>query len=155
MQNFFTCNSEKEIEFTLSPKDDFSSLFEKGVKEAFADEIKSLIKDKTAGDKNKAIKTFINSLNAEAEFTHRHYVSDYEYIQYGEDIEEFLKREIGKQIIRYQDSTQFGYEILPNKYFYKYQPPKAADEVLKEFWRLEKDAEEVLLSLGGNERAKD
>ena len=150
-----TCNSEKKIEFTLSPKDDFSSLFEKGVKEAFADEIKSLIKDKTAGDKNKAIKTFINSLNAEAEFTHRHYVSDYEYIQYGEDIEEFLKREIGKQIIRYQDSTQFGYEILPNKYFYKYQPPKAADEVLKEFWRLEKDAEEVLLSLGGNERAKD
>lgn len=80
-------------------------------------------------------------------FTHRHYVPDYEYIQYGEDIEEFLKREIGKQIIRWQDSPQLGYEILPNKYFYKYQPPKPADEILKEFWRLEKEAENMLEEL--------
>ena len=142
-----TCNSEKEIEFTLSPKDDFSSLFEKGVKEAFADEIKSLIKDKTAGDKNKAFKSFINSLEVNAEFTHRHYVSDNEYIQHGEDIEEFLKREIGKQIIRWQDSVQLGYEILPNKYFYKYQPPEPADKILEEFWRLEKEAEKILEGL--------
>lgn len=137
-------NVERKIEFTLSPKDDFSTFFEKVVKAAFADEIKSLTKDKTAGDKNKAIMTFINSLKAEAEFTHRHYVSDYEYVQYGEDIEEFLKRQIGKEIIRWQDSPQPGYEILPNKYFYKYQPPRAADDVLKEFWKLEKEAEEMV-----------
>jgi len=142
-------NSKKDIVFTLSPKDDFAKVFEKKVKETFADEIKALTKDiKETGDKNKAIKSFINSLEVNAEYTHRHYVSDNEYIQHGEDIEEFLKREIGKQIIRWQDSPQLGYEILPNKYFYKYQPPKAADEILQEFWKLEKEAEKILEGLG-------
>ncbi|OHE56585.1 MAG: hypothetical protein A2Z47_13235 [Thermodesulfovibrio sp. RBG_19FT_COMBO_42_12] len=143
--------SERQIIFTLSPKDDFSKYFEKKVKEAFADETKALTKDlKDASDKNKAIKSFINRLEINAEFTHRHYVSDNEYIQCGEDIEEFLKREIGKQIIRWQDSPQLGYEILPNKYFYKYQPPKAADEILQEFWKLEKEAEKMLTGLAEN-----
>jgi len=140
---------EREITFTFSPKDDFSKLFEKKVKEAFADETKALTKDlKDAGDKNKAIKSFINGLKINAEFTHRHYVSDNEYIQHGEDIEEFLKREIGKQIIRWQDSPQLGYEILPNKYFYKYKAPEKADIVLKEFWELEKEATQILVGLG-------
>ena len=85
---------------------------------------------KETGDKNKTIKSFISALEINAEYTHRHYVSDNEYIQHGENIEEFLKREIGKQIIRWQDSPQLGYEILPNKYFYTYQPPESADEIL-------------------------
>ncbi len=70
------------------------------------------------------------------EWTHRHYVRDDEYIPYGEDIEAFLKREIAKPIIRWEDSPQLGYEILPNKYFYRYQPPTPAKELLAEFWRL-------------------
>ena len=57
------------------------------------------------------------------EWTHRHYVKDDEYIPHGEDIEAFLKREIAKPIIRWKDSPQLGYEILPNKYFYRYRPP--------------------------------
>jgi DNA repair protein RadC len=60
---------------------------------------------------------------------------------HGEDIEAFLKREIAKPIIRWQDSPQLGYEILPNKYFYRHQPPPPAKELLAEFWRLEKEAE--------------
>ena len=60
------------------------------------------------------------------EWTHRHYVQDDEYIPHGEDIEAFLKREIAKPIIRWQDSPHLGYEILPNKYFYRYQPPMPA-----------------------------
>ena len=141
-------NSEKEITFKLSPKDDFAKFFEKKVKEAFADEIKTLTKNlKEVGDKNKAVKSFINTLDVNAEYTHRHYVSDNEYIQHGEDIEEFLKREIGKQIIRWQDSPQLGYEILPNKYFYRYQPPKPAEKILEEFWKLEKKAEKLLEGL--------
>ena len=39
------------------------------------------------------------------ERTHRHYVKDDEYIPHGEDIETFLKREIAKPIIRWQDSA--------------------------------------------------
>ena len=39
------------------------------------------------------------------EFTHRHYIQDNEYIPFGEDIAEFLEREIAKPIIRWQERT--------------------------------------------------
>jgi type I restriction enzyme M protein len=81
------------------------------------------------------------------EWTHRHYVQDDEYIPHGEDIEEFLKREIAKPIIRWADNQQLGYEILPNKYFYRYQPPTPAKDLLAEFWKLEKEAEQKLKGL--------
>jgi len=81
------------------------------------------------------------------EWTHRHYVQDDEYIPYGEDIEAFLEREIARPIIRWQDRPQLGYEILPNKYFYRYQPPTPAEDLLAEFWRLEKEAEKMLEGL--------
>ncbi len=82
------------------------------------------------------------------EWTHRHYVRDDEYIPHGEDIAAFLEREIAKPVIRWQDSPQLGYEILPNKYFYRYQPPTPAKDLLAEFWRLEKEAEKMLEGLG-------
>jgi hypothetical protein len=37
--------------------------------------------------------------------------------------------------------------ILPNKYFYRYQPPTPAKDLLTEFWRLEKEAEKMLEGL--------
>ena len=69
------------------------------------------------------------------EWTHRHYVKDDEYIPHGEEIEAFLEREIARPIIRRQESPQLGYEILPNKYFYRYQPSTPSAELLAEFWR--------------------
>jgi len=81
------------------------------------------------------------------EWPHRHYVQDDEYIPHGEEIEAFLKREIAKPIIRWQDSPQLGCEILPNTYFYSYQPPTPAKELLAEFWKLEKEAEKMLEGL--------
>jgi type I restriction-modification system DNA methylase subunit len=86
------------------------------------------------------------------EWTHRHYVQDDEYIPHGEDIEAFLKREIAKPIIRWEETkkagkTILGYEILPNKYFYRYQPPAPAKDLLAEFWKLEKEAEKMLKGL--------
>lgn len=84
---------------------------------------------------------------ASVEWTHRHYVEDDEYIAHGEDIEAFLKREIAKPIVRWQDSPQLGNEILPNKYFYRYQSPTPAKELLAEFWKLEKEAETKLEAL--------
>jgi len=81
------------------------------------------------------------------EWTHRHYVADDEYIPHGEDIAAFLKREIAKPIIRWEDSPQLGYEILPNKYFYRYQPPTPAKDLLAQFWKLEKEAEKMLEGL--------
>ena len=81
------------------------------------------------------------------EWTHRHYVQDDEYIPYGEDIEAFLKREIAKPIIRWEDRPQLGYEFLPTKYFYRYQPPTPAKDLLAEFWKLEEAAEKLLEGL--------
>jgi type I restriction enzyme M protein len=112
---------EKTIEFTIKAKDNAAKKF----KEAMAD----------AGD------------TLAVEWTHRHYVQDDEYIPHGEDIEGFLKREIAKPIIRWEESPQLGYEILPNKYFYRYQPPTPAKDLLAEFWRLEKEAEKMLEGL--------
>ncbi|MHC1744993.1 MAG: hypothetical protein AB9873_18475 [Syntrophobacteraceae bacterium] len=112
---------EKTATFTLSPKDNAAKKF------------KALMEDKPE------IVT--------VEWTHRHYVKDDEYIPHGEDIEAFLHREIAKPIIRWEDSPQLGYEILPNKYFYRYQPPTPAKELLAEFWRLEKEAEALLKGL--------
>jgi type I restriction enzyme M protein len=137
----------KTISFTLTPEDSFSQVFEKAMCEAFAAEIEAQTKKLTTADKKKAMKRFFDSLRAEVEWTHRHYVKDDEYIPYGEDIVGFLEREIGKPIIRWEDSPQLGYEILPNKYFYRYQPPTPAKDLLAEFWRLEKEAEKMLKGL--------
>ena len=132
------------VAFTLDPNDSFPKVFEKAVREVFATEIEAKTEKLNTADKKKAVKRFIGNLEAVAEWTHRHYVKDDEYIPFGEDIEEFLKREIGKPVIRWADRPQLGYEILPNKYFYRYQPPIPAKDLLDEFWKLEKAAEQTL-----------
>ena len=114
-------SKEKTVEFLLKPAD------------SVAKEFKAAL-----GDRPEILSV---------EWTHRHYIQDDEYIPYGEDIEAFLKREIAKPIIRWEDSPQLGYEILPNKYFYRYQPPTPAKDLLAQFWKLEKEAEEMLKGL--------
>lgn len=113
--------SEKTLALALKPGDNVSKKFKAAFDEA--DEIGTV------------------------EWTRRHYVQDDEYIPHGEDIEAFLKREIAKPIIRWEDSTQLGYEFLPNKYFYRYHPPTPAKDLLEEFWKLEKDAGKMLVGL--------
>ena len=58
-----------------------------------------------------------------------------------------MEREIEKPIIRWRDRPQLGYEILPNKYFYRYTAPPAADDLLRKFWELEEKAEGILKGL--------
>ena len=113
--------AEKTVEFVLKPADSAAKKFKAAL-----------------GDRPEILSV---------EWTHRHYVQDDEYIPHGEDIAAFLKREIAKPIIRWEDSPQLGYEILPNKYFYRYQPPTPAKELLAEFWKLEKEAEKMLEGL--------
>jgi len=135
----------REVAFSLKPGDSFPVIFEAQVKEAFAADLESLTHGiEKAAERNKIVKRYIREFNVKAEYDHRHYVADNEYIPFGEDIEAFLKREIGKPVIRWQDSPQLGYEILPNKYFYRYQQPKPADAILEEFWKLEQQAEAML-----------
>ena len=136
------------VAFTLLPHDSFPKVYEESVRKAFGPELEERTKKLTdVADKKKAVKRFAGSLQTDVEWTHRHYVKDDEYIPHGEDIEAFLKREISKPIIQWEDSPQLGYEILPNKYFYRYQPARPAKDLLDEFWRLEKEAEKLLQEL--------
>jgi hypothetical protein len=75
---------------------------------------------------------------------------------HGEDIAAFLKREIAKPIIRWHDSPHLGYEILPNKYFYRYQPPHARQRTCSpSSGGLEKEAEKMLEGLATMKKTKD
>jgi len=146
--NITADGTTKRVDLSLTPQDSFSKKFEAMIMSSFKEEIAALFtKDASAKEEHKAIKKFIQGVTIEATYTHRHYVEDTEYIPFGEDPEAFLKREIEKPIIRWQDSPQLGYEILPNKYFYKYVPPEPVDDLLDKFKKLEKDANKILKSL--------
>jgi type I restriction enzyme M protein len=140
---FTAANLKKEQEFYIS-----DLTFRIRMKNGNAEKVKTLF----LKPKDHAAKKFKELMEGKpgiigVEWTHRHYVQDDEYIPHGEDIEAFLKREIAKPIIRWKDSPRPGYEILPNKYFYRYQPPTPAKDLLAEFWRLEKEAESLLKGL--------
>lgn len=143
----------RKIDCVLKPHDNFGQVYSDAIASAFADDFDRLTKGtETYKERNRAIRKFTDSLKAEVSYTHRHYIKDDEYIPHGEDIETFLKREIAKPIIRWEKTKKdgkpiLGYEILPNKYFYRYQPPTPAKQLLEEFWRLEKEAERMLEGL--------
>lgn len=140
---FTSANLKKEIDFFNS-----EITFRVRVRQGQNDIVKilSLCPHDSVAKKFKALMV-VDPEILSIEWTHRHYVKDNEYIPHGEDIETFLKREIAKPIIRWEESPQLGYEILPNKYFYRYTPPTPANELLAEFWKLEKEAEKLLKGL--------
>jgi len=108
------------------------------------------LKDEKIND----IKKWFKAQSKKAEYHHRHYISDTEYIPYdscqpdkSQCIEDFLTAEIDYQIINWQEVEQLGYEILPNKYFYKYIEPTSSEKLINEFWDLEKEAESLLTGI--------
>ncbi len=125
---------------------DGSKAFETLVAEKLKEEVPAL-KDKTINE----IKKWFKAQDKTADFKHRHYIVDNEYIPFDRTqddkeayINAFLKKEIDYEIIRWKEYDQLGYEILPNKYFYKYQEPTPSDELIKEFWQLEEEAAKLL-----------
>jgi len=124
-----------------------------GPDDSFIDLYKAQIAARFGKEMGKLTAATLDCLETEVSYTHRHYIKDDEYIpvEVGGDpqacIPAFLEREIEKPIIRWQDRPQLGYEILPNKYFYRYTPPPAAEDLLKQFWKLEKEAEGILKGL--------
>ncbi|MDX8341560.1 class I SAM-dependent DNA methyltransferase [Draconibacterium sp. IB214405] len=102
-------------------------------------------------DTLKDIKKWFEQQSKSISYYHRHYIVDNEYIPFDRTQEDkeayinaFLAKEIDYEIIRCEEYDQLGYEILPNKYFYKYQEPTPSDVLIKEFWELEEDAEKLL-----------
>jgi type I restriction enzyme M protein len=139
---------QKPLELILQAKDVFATVYQKAVKTLFKTELKQALAGLNSKELAATEKAFINGLKvSNVDYRHRHYVQDNEYIPYGDDIQGFLEREIAKPIIRWQDSPQLGYEILPNKYFYHYQAPKPTADLLADFWALETEAVNLLKSL--------
>lgn len=139
---------QKPLTLTLQAIDVFDTVYRKAVKTLFKDEFALALAGLHAKDHAAAEKAFFNGLTlSDVEYRHRHTVQDNEYIPHGQDIQVFLEREIAKPIIRWQDSPQLGYEILPNKYFYHYQAPKPTADLLADFWALEQEACALLKSL--------
>jgi type I restriction enzyme M protein len=149
---FTAANLKKEQEFHAS---DLSFDITLGTGDSEEIRTLDLAPDDSAPRKLKALLEDVGGLAAvkSVEWTHRHYVKDDEYITFeadgdpGKYIPAFLEREIAKPIIRWKDSAQLGYEILPNKVFYRYQEPTPATELLKQFWKLEEKAEALLKGL--------
>jgi type I restriction enzyme M protein len=131
-----------EIEIHYDGETAFETLVAQALKVKVA-ELKS--------EKLNDVKKWFKDQPTEATFHHRHYIVNNEYIPFDrtkEDkqayIDAWLKKEIDYEIIRWQEYKQLGYEILPNKYFYKYQEPTPSEELIKEFWALEEEAEQLL-----------
>ncbi len=135
----------KKICFKLTDKDKFETVFAKHLKNNFDKKI-------NANNAPEVIKWW--QLNYEKEtvciYTHRYYITDNEYIPYKENISEFVYREIDKPIINIELAPLVGYEFLPNKYFYKYEEQPKSEEVLNEFWKLEKLGEKIITQLEKN-----
>jgi len=121
---------------------------------AFETLVANAIKSKVIELKNEKlndIKKWLKSQKKSATYKHRDYIVDNEYIPFDRNtldkesyINEFLAREIDFQIIEWQEFDQLGYEILPNKYFYKYQEPENSEMLIGQFWQLEEEATELL-----------
>jgi len=130
-----------KFDITVEPDDNFLDAYKAEIKARFGKEMKNLNS------------STLNKLETEVTYTHRHYIKDDEYIAVDAKgdpekyIPKFFEREIEKPIIRWEDRPQLGYEILPNKYFYRYVAPPKADDLLREFWMLEEKAEDMLKGL--------
>ena len=114
------------------------------------DQLKNNI-DEFKEEKINDIKKWFKNQEKKATYHHRHYIVDNEYIPFDRTeidkntyINEFLSKEINYEIIAWEEYEQLGYEMLPNKYFYKYKEPENSDVLIDQFWKLEKEAEILL-----------
>ena len=106
-----------------------------------------LLKDKTLNE----IKKWFKEQDKIAEYKHRHYISEIEYIPYDKSsidkntyINNYLIHEIGYEIIKWTEYRELGYELLPNKYFFKYKEPESSDKLIKEFLDLDSKVDNLL-----------
>lgn len=75
---------------------------------------------------------------------------DTENVPLIENIEEYFKREVlpyAPDAWIDESKTKIGYEIPFTRYFYKYVPPRASDEIMSEIMTLQNDLEQTLKGL--------
>jgi len=135
-----------EVLLTLELHYDGGKTFDTLVAEQLKQSVHALAKQSLAD-----IKKLLKTWKMTATYRHRHYIVDNEYIPFDDAADDkaayinaFLAREIEHPIISWEEYAQLGYEILPNKYFYQYQEPTPSDQLIEQFWALEKQAEQLL-----------
>jgi type I restriction enzyme M protein len=141
----FTVNLKiNELDFEI--RYDATTAFETLVANLLKEQVTQL-KEQKLND----IKKWFNNQEKTATYHHRHYIIDNEYIPFDRSktdkeayINSFLAKEIDYQIIDWYEYNELGYEILPNKYFYKYQEPESSDVIIDQFWTLEEEATNLL-----------
>lgn len=72
---------------------------------------------------------------------------DYENVPLGEDIDEYMKREVLPYVPDAwvdRDKTKIGYEIPFNRYFYVYQPPRPVEEIQADLTKIEEEIASLL-----------
>lgn len=130
------------IQFKYDGKITFENFVMKALKSRV-----EVLKDKSLND----IKKWLKNQEMTATYNHRHYIIDNEYIPFDRTavnkdvyINACLAKEIDYEIIRWEEFEQLGYEILPNKYFYKYKEPESSEKLIDQFWKLEEEATRLL-----------
>ncbi|MGI6332772.1 MAG: type I restriction-modification system subunit M [Zhaonellaceae bacterium] len=79
---------------------------------------------------------------------------DTENVHLKEDIHEYFEREVKPHVPDAwidESKTKIGYEIPFTRHFYKYQPLRPSEEIMKEIIELEKSISEKLKKVMGNE----
>jgi type I restriction enzyme M protein len=83
---------------------------------------------------------------------------DYEYVPFGENVNEYFKREvepyvknawINESVVDEKDAGvgKVGYEINFTRYFYEYKPPRQLEEIDAEITLLEKEIDGLFSEL--------
>lgn len=141
-ENEYITKDVISLEFEYNGEKPFDTVVADLLKTTIPEFEKWLIKD---------IKKWFNASYKECDYYHRNYIVDNEYIPFNaeqpdkaEHINQFLADEIDYEIIAWEELDQLGYEVLPNKYFYKYVEPAVSDELIEEFWALEDQAKNLL-----------
>ena len=78
---------------------------------------------------------------------------DTESVPLGEDIDEYVAREVTPYVPDAsvdESKTKVGYEINFNRYFYKYVPPRALEEIEADIRTLEKEIVRMLAGITGS-----
>lgn len=134
--------NEHTVDLTFDGETAFETLVANAVKPLVAE-----LKDQKLND----IKKWLKVQDKSATYNHRHYIIDNEYIPFDRTAEDkeayinaFLAKEIDYEIIAWEEFEELGYEILPNKYFYKYQEPESSEKLIDQFWQLEEEATGLL-----------
>ncbi|RJE72823.1 N-6 DNA methylase [Reichenbachiella sp. MSK19-1] len=134
--------NEHTVDLTFDGETAFETLLANTIKPLVAER-----KDQKLND----IKKWLKAQDKSATYNHRHYIIDNEYIPFDRTAEDkeayvntFLAEEIDYEIIAWEAFEELGYEILPNKYFYKYQEPESSEKLIDQFWQLEEEATGLL-----------